>query len=323
VRLLRAELAKLRRPLLVWLLLALAVFVMLTGWSGVSDAAIRYAEIGHAEGVAGPELAPSCPQLGLPEGSRCRAEQQRQRQELEQGLAEFRRQAERAAVMARALQHPLAIGALAAGMVASMPGAVVLLLLCAGHVGNEWSGHTIRAVLTQEGRRWRVLAAKLASLWLAGVGILLVVWAVLALASWWFGRYQLAGAPLRAASAWRLAGPQAARALLVIAAFVVLGVLAAVVTRNTLGSFLLALAFVVGSLVAANFPVATRATLSYWVTGWMGYQVATVPFHFWPASVPPTVPYPSHQAGLYGLLGLLAVGGLLAFVRMVRSDVKA
>lgn len=64
--------------------------------------------------------------------------------------------------------NPLAAGAEAAGLMASLPGALALALLAGAHIGGEWSGRTMKNLLTQEGRRWRVLAAKLVSLWLAG-----------------------------------------------------------------------------------------------------------------------------------------------------------
>jgi ABC-type transport system involved in multi-copper enzyme maturation permease subunit len=166
--------------------------------------------------------------------------------------------------LARALQHPVGVGVLAAGMLASFPGAVALLLLAAGHLGNEWSGRTLKSVLTQEGRRWRVLTAKLTSLWLAGIGLLLAVWAGLALLTVWFRTYDLRGPRLTMAAAWDLALPQLARALLVLASFVVLGVLAAVVVRNTLGTFFLAFAFLVASMILAGFTAATRATIAWW-----------------------------------------------------------
>jgi hypothetical protein len=59
----------------------------------------------------------------------------------------------------------------------------------------------------------------------------------------------------------------------------------------------------------------------------MGFRVDVegsppVPY-LWTGGFPQKVPHPSHQAGLYGLAGLLVVGVMLALVRMVRSDVKA
>jgi ABC-type transport system involved in multi-copper enzyme maturation permease subunit len=182
-------------------------------------------------------------------------------------------------------------------------------------------------VLTQEGRRWRVLAAKLASLWLVAAGLLLVAWAALAPLTLVFRAYQVGGSALSTQEAWKLAGPLLVRSLLVLAAFVVVGVLASLVTRNTLGGLALGLAFVIGSLVLGNYAVMTRGTLSYWVAGWMGFRVdetgAPQGPYVWAGSFPQQVPHPSQQAGLYGLAGLLVIGVTLALVRMVRSDVKA
>jgi ABC-type transport system involved in multi-copper enzyme maturation permease subunit len=324
MRLLQAELGKLRRPLLLWVAVALVGFLALTAWGQVHDAATQYQFSQQQQGLGVPIGGPSCAELGLPEGQQCEAARQQQlkqmRQSMQQSLAQ-------AALQGRRMQHPLAIGALAAGMLASVPGALVLLLLAAGHVGNEWSGHTIKQVLTQEGRRWRVLAAKLASLWLMAVGLLLVAWAALALLSLVFRTYRVGGSALSTEGAWRLAGPLAGRSLLVLAAFVVVGVLASLVTRNTLGGLALGFAFVIGSLVLGNVAVMSRETLSYWVAGWMGFRVDAVPSdpvpYLWTGSFPERVPYPSQQAGLYGLAGLLVVGVTLALVRMVRSDVKA
>jgi ABC-type transport system involved in multi-copper enzyme maturation permease subunit len=324
MRLLQAELLKLRRPLLLWVAVALVGFLALTAWGQVRDAATQYQFSQQQQGQSVTIGQPSCTDLGLPEGPQCEAAKQQQlaqmRQSMEASLAQ-------SALQGRRMQHPLAIGALVAGMLASVPGALVLLLLAAGHVGNEWSGHTIKQVLTQEGRRWRVLAAKLASLWLVAGGLLLAGWAALALLTFVFRTYKVGGSAMSAEAAWKLAGPLLGRSLLVLAAFVVVGVLASLVTRNTLGGVFLGLAFVVGSLVLGNYALVTRGTLSYWVAGWMGFRVDVmglpqVPY-VWVGSFPEKVPQPSHQAGLYGLASLLVVGVILALVRMARSDVKA
>jgi ABC-type transport system involved in multi-copper enzyme maturation permease subunit len=297
MRLLHAELTKLRRPLLWCIVVALVVFAVMMGWVGVRNASGQYLASMQTGSVADGQQVPS-PQEG--------------------------QQTEGTSVVEGALQHPIGIGALAAGMSASLPGALAVLLLAAGHVAQEWSGRTIKAVLTQEGRRWRVLAAKLVSLWLAAVGIMLVVWIALAVASFAFARYPIAGPRLSVAAGWRTAGPQLSRALLVLAVFVALGVVASVLTRNTLGAFSTAFGFLIGSMIVANFQPVTRGTLTYWVTGWMGYQVAdTASFSVWPASVPYGVVPPSHQAGLYGLVGFLVLAVGLAYVQFTHSDVKA
>jgi ABC-type transport system involved in multi-copper enzyme maturation permease subunit len=63
---------------------------------------------------------------------------------------------------------------------ASLPGALLILLLAAGHVGGEWNDRTIKVLLCQEGRRWRVLAAKLVSLWFVAIATLILDWVALA-----------------------------------------------------------------------------------------------------------------------------------------------
>jgi hypothetical protein len=324
MRLLQAELLKLRRPLLLWVAVALVGFLALTAWGQVRDAATQYQFSQLEQGQSVTIGQPNCADLGLPEGPQCEAAKQQQLAEMRQSMQASLAQS---ALQGRRMQHPLAIGALVAGMLASMPGALVLLLLAAAHVGHEWSGHTIKQVLTQEGRRWRVLAAKLASLWLAGACLLLAAWAALALLTFVFRTYEVGGSAMSTEAAWRLAGPPVGRSLLVLAAFVVVGVLASLVTRNTLGALFLGLAFVIASLVLGNYAAMTRGTLSYWVAGWMGFRVDVmgsppVPY-LWSGSFPQKIPHPSHQAGLYGLGALLAVGVTLALVRMVRSDVKA
>jgi ABC-type transport system involved in multi-copper enzyme maturation permease subunit len=328
MRLLQAELLKFRRPLLPWVVVAIVGFMALTAWGQVHDAATQY-QFSQQQPDQGVMIGqPTCTDLGLPEGQQCEAAKQAAKQ---QQLAEMRQSMQeslaQSALQGRRMQHPLAIGALVAGMLASVPGALVLLLLAAGHVGNEWSGHTIKQVLTQEGRRWRVLTAKLASLWLVAAGLLLLTWTALALLSFVFRTYKVGGSAMSTQAAWRLAGPLVGRSLLVLAAFVVIGVLASLVTRNTLGGVFLGFAFVIGSLVLGNLAFMTRGTLSYWVAGWMGFRVDVegsppVPY-LWTGSFPQKVPHPSHQAGLYDLAGLLVVGVTLALVRMVRSDVKA
>jgi hypothetical protein len=72
MRLLQAELLKFRRPLLLWVAVALIGFLALTAWGQVYDAATQYRFSQHQpdQGVIG---GPSCADLGLPEGPQCEA----------------------------------------------------------------------------------------------------------------------------------------------------------------------------------------------------------------------------------------------------------
>jgi ABC-type transport system involved in multi-copper enzyme maturation permease subunit len=222
---------------------------------------------------------------------------------------------------------PLAAGAEAAGLMASLPGALALALLAGAHIGGEWSGRTLKNVLTQHGRRWQVLAAKLVSLWLAGVTLMAVCWAVLAVAGPVLIRLDhLPAAHQTAAQALGLAVSQAGRALLVLAVFAAIGLLAAVLTRGTIGTTAAAAGAVICLLVLATLPGVARWTPATWVQAWMGFpagqaSITALPTNFWSRFISATG-QPGQLAGLAGLAGLLAACALTALVVFGRSDVS-
>ena len=217
---------------------------------------------------------------------------------------------------------PTGVGRVAAGLMASLPGLFALLVMGGGHVAGEWSGRTLKSVLLQDGRRWRWLAGKIASLWVVGVAIELALWVVLALWTfalrhWWPPAAQLGwGQGLRAAL------PDVARSLLVLALFAALATLAAVLTRSMLGT-VLAGTFVLGGSMALSNIAFTRELPSYWVTGWMRFHPAALgpPFALWNDKFPPGVPYPGATVGVLGVTGLLVACVAIAGVCFARSDV--
>ena len=319
MRLLRAELRKLRRPLSVWTAVAIVVIVGLFAWGDQKSAwqSVRYSAASSA-------TPPPCDAFGLPPGPACDNAKREWVREAEQGSREQATYAEIQGLNAAKVRSPLGAGTMAAEMMASLIGAVVLLLLAAGHVGHEWSGRTIKQVLTQEGRRWRVLAAKVASLVIAGVGLLLVLWAVLAaLAPVFDAAYPL---PVKAAAGSALHASLSTgwRSLLVIVAFAVLRTLCAVITRNTLGSFFLGFAFVIATMILSSFKGIAGLTLAYWVTGWMRFhsQDVGVLTHLWRDDFSPGARYPSVAVGLVGLTAFVLVCAALALARLQRSDIK-
>src|ERR1700730_9253835 len=125
MRLLRAELGKLNRPLLWGLTVAAMLFCVLLAVGGSANASGRTRPCTGVDCTVGRMMALT----------------------VEVHTAEQ--------------LDPVAAGAEAAGLMASLPGALVIALLAGGHVGGEWSGRTLKNVLTQCGHRWRVLAAKL------------------------------------------------------------------------------------------------------------------------------------------------------------------
>jgi hypothetical protein len=266
VRLLRAELGKLQRPLTWGVTGAAAVFCVLLAIGGAHNAMTG----GHAPARQVAAEAQTAAQL-----------------------------------------DPVAAGAEAAGLMASLPGALALALLSGGHVGGEWSGRTMKNLLTQHGRRWQVLGAKLVSLWLAGVGLMAACWAALAVAGPLISRSDHLPEPDQSLlGALTLAGSQGGRALLVLAVFAAIGLLAGVLTRNTIGTTTTTAGVFVIMLVVTALPGFGRWTPATWVQGWMGFPVGqasitALPTNFWSRFINAGGSAPSHLLGLTGLGALL------------------
>jgi ABC-type transport system involved in multi-copper enzyme maturation permease subunit len=277
VRLLRAELRKLNRPLLWGVMVSSALFCVLLAVGGSANA------------------------------------------RLDGGGGDLRTAAQ---------LHPVAAGAEAAGLMASLPGALAIALLAGGHAGGEWSGRTLKNLLVQHGRRRRVLAAKLVSLWIAGVALVAACWAGLAVAGPVLVRVDHLPDPhqsLAAAASW--AGSQVGRSLLVLAVFAAVGLLAAVLTRNTIGTTAATAGAFVVMLAVAALPGGGAWTPATWVQGWMGFpageaSITALPSNFWSRFIDASGAAPGHLLGLAGLLGTLIGCGAVALVVFQRGDVS-
>lgn len=217
---------------------------------------------------------------------------------------------------------PTAIGRVAADLMASLPGVLAMLVLAGGHVAGEWSGRTLKSLLVQDGRRWRWVGGKVVSLWLAGVAMTLALWGALALWTLALRRWWPPNAHLGLATGLRLALPDVARSLLVVAVFAAIATLAAIATRSMLGTMLGGM-FVVGGSMAMSNIAFTRELPSYWVTGWMRFHAPAVgaPYALWNDRFPPGVPYPSVAVGIVGLIGVLAFCVILSAALFARAEV--
>ena len=312
MRLLRAELSKLNRPLTWGVTATAALFCVLLAIGGTANAA------NDAKGRVGPVA--SCAELRIPAGPACARARAAEQSRIKQINAE--------PAMVAAQLTPVAAGAEAAGLMASLPGALALALLAGGHLGGEWSGRTMKNLLTQHGRRWQVLTAKLVSLWLTGVALVAACWAALAVAGPVVSRMDHLPNPRESLySALTLAGSQVARSLLVLAAFAAIGLLAAVVTRNTIGTMATTAGAFVAMLVAASLPGLGAWTPATWVQGWMGFpaglaSVTALPTNFWSRFINAGGSPPGHLLGLAGLCGLLVVSGAVAARVFQRSDIS-
>jgi hypothetical protein len=274
MRLFRAELRKLNRPLLWAVAIAVGVFSVLLAAGGSTNA--------HRDLAGSADRLPSCAQMGVPSGPACVRAQALQRSRIEQDQV-FRLASARHTA---AQLNAVAAGAEAAGLMASLPGALVIALLAGGHIGGEWSGRTLKNLLTQHGERWQVIAAKFTSLWLAAIALVAVCWASLAVAGPILAHVNhLPDSHQSLAEAVTWAGSQAARSLLVPAVFAAIGVLAAVLTRNTIGTMATTAGAFVAMLVLASLQSLGSWTPATWVQGWMGFPVGERAFTDLPNNV--------------------------------------
>ena len=155
--LLAAELRKLVRPLVWGTALAIVAFCLLLTWGAANNA---------AGGLASPRIPDVCDHAAT---AQCRLV-----------VAHAHATARAAAAATAQLAQPGEVGHVAAGMLASLPGLLLIAMVAGGHWGGEWGSRTIRQLLCREGRRGRVLAAKWLSIWIAGVLTLLACSRVLA-----------------------------------------------------------------------------------------------------------------------------------------------
>lgn len=316
MRLLRAELRKLNRPLLYGVTVAVALFCVLLAAGGASNA--RQAAQDAAQPI------PSCSELGVQEGPPCVAVQNNMRVR----LVALRMRRLAIETQTAAQLGPAAAGAEAAGLMASLPGLLAIALLAGGHIGGEWSGRTLKSVLIQCGHRWRLLVAKLMSLWLAGAGLIAVCWAALAVAGPLLLRADhLPDAHASMADALARAGAQTGRALLVLGVFAAVGLLGAVLTRSAIGTMAATAGVFVTMLALAALPATGRWTPATWVQGWMGFaagqdSITALPDNFWSRFIPAAGSAPGRVFGLTGLVSMLVVCVVASVVVFRRTDVN-
>jgi hypothetical protein len=207
-------------------------------------------------------------------------------------------------------------------MLASLPGVLAIALLAGGHIGAEWSGKTIRTVLTHEGRRGRFLLAKWASLWLAAVGVLLACWAALAVTGSFLS--SSAHLPHPAGGLWAGTGAgaiQVARALTILAVFSGVGVAAATLTRNTAGTIAVVVGVVVVTLMVGGIGSAAQWTPATSIQAWMhfGSGDGYLPTNFWTRFLSGGTALGTGRA----VIELLVCAGAVGFIaaRRMRADV--
>ena len=123
-----------------------------------------------------------------------------------------------------------------------------------------------------------------------------------------------------------LSGSQVARALLVLAAFAVIGLLAAVLTRGAIGTIAATAGAIIAMLAVAALPGTGSWTPATWVASWMGFpaglgSVTALPANFWSRFLGTGTP-PGQAAGFAGLAGLVVAGLAVAAAIFRRADIS-
>jgi ABC-type transport system involved in multi-copper enzyme maturation permease subunit len=298
--LLRAEFRKLVRPLVWASALTVVGFCLLITWGGMNNA---------RGALASPRIPDICVNSVT---AQCRAV-----------IAHAHAAARAAALDASALTRPGEIGHIAAGMLASVPGLLLIAFVAGGHWGGEWSSKTIRQLLSREGRRTRVLAVKWLTIWAAGLVTMLACWLVLLGAGPAISA--AAGLPAGHGALWAGLGSTLAalgRAAVVLGLFAAIATAAGTIARGQLATTAITSGAVLLALLIAGIASVGRISPATFVQAWMNFAPAGyIPTNFWSRFVSSG----SHMSGLAGLIGMVITGAVAAAVARWRfsADVTA
>jgi ABC-type transport system involved in multi-copper enzyme maturation permease subunit len=287
--LLGAELRKIVRPLVWGTALAIVALCLLVTWEAAHNA---YAAL------ASPRIPDVCARAAT---AQCR-----------QVIAHAHATARAAALATRRLTQPGEVGHVAAGMLASLPGLLLIAMTAGGHWGGEWGSHTIRQLLCREGRRGRVLLAKWLSIWIAGVATLAACYLVLAIAA----PLIAASAQLPAVHAGLFAGigsslAAAGRAVVVLGLFAAIGTAAGTIGRGQLATMAITAGSLVLALLVAGITSVGQLSPASFVQAWMGFgPVGYLPTNFWSRFI-------GSGQSLGQLAGLIGIGVTAALAAVI------
>jgi hypothetical protein len=240
-----------------------------------------------------------------------------------QVIAHAHAAARAAAAATGQLAQPGHIGQVAVGMLASLPGLLLIAMIAGGHWGGEWGSKTIRQFLCREGRRGRVLTAKWLSIWAVGVAALLACWLVLAAA----GPVIAAAASLPGAHpAWwpglGSSASAAGHAIVVLGVFAAVGTAAGTIPKGQLATMAATSGSMLLALLVADIAGIGRLSPAAYVQAWMGFGPAGyLPTNFWSRFVSGGQ-HLGPQAGLVGVLATAAVAAVIVGWRFAK-DVTA
>jgi ABC-type transport system involved in multi-copper enzyme maturation permease subunit len=232
--------------------------------------------------------------------------------------------AARAAASATSLlAQPGEIGHVAAGMLASVPGLLLIALVAGGHWGGEWGSKTIRQLLSRQGRRSWVLTAKWLTIWAAGVATMTCCWLILVVAGPVIAA--AAGLPAAHVSLWAGLGSSASaigRAAVVLGLFAAVGTAAGAVARGQLATTAITAGSMLLTLLLAGIASIGRYSPASFVQAWMGFDTGGyLPTNFWSRFIG-SGPQPGELAGLAGIVVSAVLAAIIARWRFA-ADVTA
>lgn len=298
--LLKAEFRKLARPLVWGAGLTVIGFCLLLTWGGANNA---------RRALTSPKIPAVCDHSAT---TQCQAV-----------VAHAHAVARAAAVATSSLMQPGQVGHVAAGLLASLPGLLLIALVAGGHWGGEWGLRTIRQLLSREARRGRILAAKWLSIWAAGVATMLCCWAML-----------VAAAPMIAAATslpsagtglWSgLCSSLASlgRAAVVLGLFAAIAIAAGVIARGQLATTAITVGVMLLALLLASIASVGRLSPASFVQAWMRFTSSGyLPTNFW-SRIAGSGPHFGEIAGLIGITLTAAAAAIVARWRFA-ADVTA
>lgn len=288
--LLAAEARKLLRPLVWGAALAAVAFLVLLTWAATNNA---------RSGLASPRVPTVC--VGSPT------------QACKRVVSRANSDALTAARATTQLEQPGAVGQVAAGMFASLPGLLLIALVSGGHWGGEWSARTIRPLLAREGRRTRILVAKWLTVWATGVATMIACWVVLALLAPVLAA--TSGLPASGMSLWHGLGSSAAavgHAVVVLGLFSAIGIAAGTLARGQLAATAIAAGTMLLALIVASVGGIGALSPASFVQDWMNFGSASyLPTNFWSRFVA-AGPQAGQLTGLAGIIATMAIAAAVA-----------
>jgi len=325
---LRTELLKLLRPAMLVAGLGIVGMLAMVFAAYQSSAEVqRLSAIRDYEALAHAAFDPErqCEDLyGVPPGPEC----ERLRDEEVAMARRWVTESQSVYPFAHVQQHPLGIGGIVAGHLASLLGALVIGAVSAMHIAGEWATGTIKPVLARHGRGIYFIASKFLSTWIAGVLLLVASWGgLVAVSPLLRALYADVHPSPPGFDMWAYTMPKVGRAVIVLGFFAALGTLAAVLTRSPIATFITSLGLVFAFQVASAFKATFQVAPGYWVSAWMGFQRNGLwAQHLWADQFPLTNPDPQFQPSQWnGLIGIAAgttLAVVIAWIRIRHSDVR-